>query len=191
MTLPIEINKALKEVHSFQNEYEMTRCCSQAVALLKALTKELPYEIKVVSGVVKRVVDNREYELEHVWATYNDQIIEVVPEWYKRKSREVRYISLEQWLKDKEYDEEIKNITIKQCVALKKVVKNLETYTIDEIKECMFDTHNVHNQRMKLLQNECKKRRIQPTLHNISLVEEQLQREMGQNYFTGNFVMYK
>ena len=89
MTLPIEINKALKEVHSFQNEYEMTRCCSQAVALLKALTKELPYEIKVVSGVVKRVVDNREYELEHVWATYNDQIIEVVPEWYKRKSREV------------------------------------------------------------------------------------------------------
>ena len=188
MTLPIQIDQALKEVHSFQNKYEMTRCCSQAVGLFKALTKELPYDIKVVSGVIKHKVENREYEIEHTWATYEGEIIEVVPEWYKKKSRgKVRYITLEEWIKQKQYDNETKNITINQCVALKKVVKNLESYTIDEIKECMFLTTKVSNQRMKHLRDECKKRRLQPTIQNLSFIEEKLQREMGQSYFTQDY----
>jgi hypothetical protein len=181
MSLPIEIINASKSVRAFQQEHEMTRCCAQAMALFKAYTPE--FDVKVVSGVIKFFVEGREYELEHIWGVYEGEIIELVPEWYKKQSK-IRYYSLEQWLKVNRGDKEVINICVKQCVGLKKSVLNLvENFDAGAIKLAMLDTHEQSNRRFQFIRQECRRRGLVPNQRNISDLELELQREYGLNYF--------
>jgi hypothetical protein len=180
MTLPIEIINASKQVRAFQEEHDMIRCCAQAMALFKTYTSQ--FDVKVISGVLKYYVEGMEYELEHIWGDYQGQIIELVPEWYKKQSK-IRYYSVEQWLKVNLYPDVV-GLCIQQCVGLKKAVLHLvKEYDSEGIKLVMLDANQRSNQRFKYLREQCRKRGLVPNQQNISIVELELQQKYGLNYF--------
>lgn len=179
MSLPIEIINASNQVRSFQQEHEMTRCCAQAMALFKVLTPE--FDVKIISGIVKYFVEGLEYELEHIWGEYEGQMIELVPEWYKKKDK-IKYLSLEQWLKVNLFPDVV-DICIQQCVGLKRAVLHLvKNYDVEGIKKIMLESNEASNKRFKHLRQVCRKRGLVPNQANFSIVELELQKKYGINY---------
>jgi hypothetical protein len=177
MTLPIQIINASEQVRAFQIEHDMTRCCAQAMALFKTYTSE--FDVKVISGVIKYYVEGIEYELEHIWGEYQGQIIELVPEWYKKQSK-IRYYSIEQWLKVNLHPEFV-DLCIKQCVGLKKAVLQLiNDYDTNGIKLCMLEANQISNARFKYLREQCRKQGLVPNQQNLSIVELEL---LQNHYF--------